>query len=141
MKMNTLLVRMWALVSMIALASASAISAPNGVDVEQFKARLQNLSETAQAQVVALDDQVASALDENAKADLEQKIEALKRQTEIQRLQILLEWAQAAGDETRANEVQTALNMWLNPPQPQVMPQVDREIPAPAVTPSSNGTR
>ena len=139
--MNALAARMVLFsVAMMALVTF-AFAAPTSVDAEQFKARLQNLNATAQAQVAALDELAAAATDESAKADLEHQVMALKRQTEIQRLQILLEWAQAAGDEVRVAEVQTALNNWINPPQPQVMPQVERDIPAVKTTPSTDNSR
>ncbi len=128
------------LLSVLSLVSL-AFSAPALVNADEFKARIVNLNAAAQAQVAELDAQVQAATDDAARSNLEQQIQDAKFQTEAQRLQILLEWAQAEGNEARVAEVQTALDRWLNPPQPQTLPQVEKEIPAPSAAPSSNATR
>jgi hypothetical protein len=141
MKMNTLAVKMSLVMCATVVMAAVAFSAPTSVNADEYKARLQNLANTAQTQVLALEDKIAATTDETVKEDMEHQIMDLKRQSEIQRLQVLLEWAQASGDEARIADVQTALNNWLNPPQPRVMPQVDRDIPAPNSVPSTGNQR
>lgn len=140
MKMKTLMIGFGlTLLSVLGFVSL-AVSALDPASADEFKARIVNLNAAAQAQVAELDAQVQATTDDAARANLEEQLREAKFQAEAQRLQILLEWAQAEGDEARVAEVQTALDRWLNPPQPQQLPQVEREIPAPSTSSSTEAS-
>jgi hypothetical protein len=88
-----------------------------------YQAQLQSLDEETQAQIQALEQQIL-ATDGPEREGLELKIAEVKRQCEIQRLEILLEQAQTEGDEARVAEIRSALDHWLNPPEPQNLPEI-----------------
>lgn len=62
----------------------------------------------------------------------EKQIIHLKKQAEINRLEILLEWAEAEGNSNKAAEIRRSLEQWRNPvvrPKPSHVP---REAPNPS---------
>ena len=105
-----------------------AFSAPMAINSDEYKSRMQNLRQSTQEQVTALSQQIEGMTEQSKIADLEHQIETIKHDAETHRLEILLEWAQAAGDEARVTEVQTALESWINPPQPEAVPNLERTV-------------
>jgi len=97
---------------------------------QDFQTRINAVEAETQAQVEALAAQ-ANDPDPAVRQQVDKRIEGLKQQGEIRRLEILLEQAQAEGDNDKAAEVQQALDMWRNPPQTKSLPLVPRDA-APA---------
>ena len=103
------------------------MAAPESVNVEVFKTRLAELEKATQDQVAALTVQMEAAKEEGASEKLAKEAMEIKLQGEIQRLEIILEWAQAEGDEARIAEVQEALYNLVNPPPPVKLPEIQTE--------------
>ena len=130
-------VRMLAFVSAVVLLAslsfAEGAKAPVQVSRTDYQTQIQDVSASTQAHVQALEAQVASAPPEQREA-LQRQIADTKRQGEISRLEILLNWAREKGDAARVTEIEQALNNWQNPPQPQQLPQIEK----PASVPTEN---
>ncbi|HEY3296432.1 MAG TPA: hypothetical protein VGL38_13470 [bacterium] len=101
-----------------------------------YQAQIQDLSASTKAQIEALEAQIATATPQH-QDELQLQIAETKRQGEISRLEILLQWAQDKGDAARVAEIEQALNNWRNPPQPQALPQIEKHAPAQSTTTSS----
>jgi hypothetical protein len=123
MKKATVLCIALCLAAMISTAWAEKSDTKAKTD---YKAQLQNLEQQTQDAVKALDEQAASQDPESRQA-IQLQIQELKRQGEINRLSILLEWANTDGDQARALEIQQALNQWQNPPQTHQLPTITRD--------------
>jgi hypothetical protein len=114
------------------LCFGQTATAPTDPSRADYQARLDQAATTVHTQIATLETQLTAAKTAAAQDDLQRQIQDMKRQGEIQRLEILLEWAQAKGDAARATEIEQALNNWRNPPQPQVLPQLEKGAAAPA---------
>jgi hypothetical protein len=90
-----------------------------------YSAQLQAASSDVAARIQALEAQAASSQPAEQES-IQRQIAETKRQGEIQRLKILLEWAQSTGDQARTGEIEQALNNWRNPPQPTNLPQLPK---------------
>jgi hypothetical protein len=112
-----------------------------------FQAQLQTLANDEQTQIQALETQIAAAAPAE-QDNLQRQIAETKRQGEIHRLEILLNWANSEGDQARAAEVSQALENWRTPPQPQNLPQLpkgaerasnvkSRQVPGPVNNPDN----
>jgi len=123
-------------IALILSAVAFAQDAAPTAKATDDSAPLQALEQETQLQIQALETQLAAA-PQDAEA-VQKQIADLKFQYEIQRLNILLEQAQAQGDEPRAAEIRRALDNWLNPPAPPAAP-VNR--PAPGTPEVRSSTR
>jgi hypothetical protein len=108
-----------------------AAPAPSAGD---YSVQLQSLEQETQLQMHTLEAQRAEANPQEAEA-IEKHIADLKFQYEIRRLSILLEQAQAEGDESRAAEIRHALDNWLKPPSPEITAPVQRSAPGTPNTP------
>ena len=126
--MNTLIFRMLMAALCLATMLAYATAAPTTVNADEYKIRLDEVSSVSQAQVAELSEKVETAESGAQRDDFQRQIEDVKRQAEIQRLNILLEWAEAEGDVERIAEVRSSLDQLMNPPQPQVLPEVDKHV-------------
>lgn len=126
--MNTLIFRMLMAALCLATMLAYATAAPTTVNADEYKIRLDEVSSVSQAQVAELSEKVETAESGAQRDDFQRQIEDVKRQAEIQRLNILLEWAEAEGDVERIAEVRSALDQLMNPPQPQVLPEVEKHV-------------
>lgn len=102
-------------------------AAPASVNSEVYETRLAELEKATQDQVASLSEQMAATKDEASNEKLASQAMEIKLQGEIQRLEILLEWAQAEGDEARIGEVQEALDHLLNPPAPVNLPEIQTD--------------
>ncbi|MBU0509076.1 hypothetical protein KKH27_09610 [bacterium] len=91
-----------------------------------FQARIVEAEANTHLQIEALTAGMET-LDPAQREALDRQCVEIKRQGEIQRLEILLEWAQAEGDEVKVTEVRQALETWRNPPEGQVLPQIPRD--------------
>ena len=124
----SLRVMVFALTCMIVSAMSYGQVARQQVQAEKtdYQAQLQTAATDEQAQIQALEAQIASASPTDQE-NLERQIADTKRQGEIHRLEILLNWANSVGDVARAQEVSQALENWRNPPQPpQNLPQLPK---------------
>lgn len=112
------------LLLMLATVSfADQVTPDNAAWNDPLAEQMQTLQASVQAQIDALTVQMKD-LDPAQKADAEAQIVEIKRQGEVQRLTLLLESAQAAGDANRVAKIQNALNHWQNPPQTEILPQI-----------------
>ena len=122
------------------LCFGQASKAPSQTTRTDYQAQLQALSTTVEGQVSALEAEVAAAQPQD-REELQRQIVETKKQGEISRLEILLQWAQERGDAARVAEIQTALDNWRNPPQPQQLPQIEKNpSPQPAPQPVNNAS-
>ena len=115
----------------LALLFCAAVYAQEATAVAQsaeYSARLQSLEQESKIQMQALEEQRTLASPQDAEV-IEKRVADLKFQHEIRRLTILLEQAEAGGDEARAAEIQRALNNWLNPSAPEITAPVQRSAP------------
>lgn len=119
-----LLVCLALLFSAAGFAQEAAPAAP----ASDYSAQLQSLEQATQLQMRALEEQRAAAGVQDAEA-IQERVADLKFQYEIRRLTILLEQAEASGDEARAAEIRRALENWLNPPAPEITAPVQRSAP------------
>ena len=102
-----------------------------------FTDRFQLLEQETQAQISAIEQQMAEA-DAVARENLNRQIEQTKASYEIQRLEILLEQAEFQSDEIRAAEIRHALERRLNPETPAII-NTERSAPsAPGTMPESH---
>jgi hypothetical protein len=92
-----------------------------------YQARIQIAAQETQAQIATLETQVAGSKTIDREA-LEQRIVEVKKQGEITRLTILLEWAQSSGNSAKVEEIQRALDQWTNPPQPKDLPIIPKSL-------------
>jgi hypothetical protein len=115
----------------VALVLSTALfaqeAAPTVKATDDF-AQLQALEQETHFQIQALEEQLATATPQDAEA-IQQRVADLKFQYEIRRLTILLQQAEAQGNEVRAAEIRHALDNWLNPSQPQITAPVSRPAP------------
>jgi hypothetical protein len=135
-KLSTMLLFVLLLFVMTALSQDTKEQAQKAID---YKAQLQSLEQETQLQIKTLSEQLESA-ELKDRETLDKQIIDIKHNAEIQRLTILLDWAKAEGDQARIAEVQKALDNWVNPPQPQQLPTVDRSSDTPGVQTDSNQT-
>jgi hypothetical protein len=117
------MLRLILLSCLVLLFSAAAFA-----QVNDYTVQLQSLEQETQLQMRALEEQHAVADAQDAEA-IEARVADLKFQYEIRRLNILLQQAEAQGDEARAAEIRHALDNWLNPPAPQVTAPIQRSAP------------
>lgn len=110
---------------LVVFTSAGSIWAAPAPAQNPYMERIEDLRNLTQQTVSQLSQQAATVSGSELAA-IEASIADVKRQGEISRLRILLEWAQADGDVARAAEVQQVLDQRLNPAQPQQLPQVPR---------------
>jgi uncharacterized protein YecA (UPF0149 family) len=115
---------------MLALIVPSQAAQETAKTASDFQSHIQSLETETQMQIAALETQISKADGQN-REQTDRQIMEVKRQAEISRLNILLDWAHAEGDEARAAEIVQALSHWLNPPQTQQLPTVSRENVAP----------
>jgi len=113
-----------------AIAQTKAVEAPKNTVATDYHARLEASATQLQTRIGVLEAQLA---DPNTKdrESIERQIVEMKRQGEIDRLQILLDWARAQGDASRVEEIQQVLNQWQNPPQPQHLPEAVKGVGSP----------
>jgi hypothetical protein len=93
-----------------------------------YQARIEANEVNVQSQIRSLEEQLSTA-DTQERESIEQQVVELKRQGEIQRLQLLLSWAKADADADRIREIETALDHIQNPPAPAAQPQTDKTRP------------
>jgi hypothetical protein len=117
-----------ALLLAVSLVSFGQTAATPKLTRAEYQAQLLNVEQFNQRQVQALQTQVEAAQPQDREA-LQRQIQNMKREGEIQRLGILLKWAKDEGDAARVAEVEKALDLWVNPPQPRDLPAVTRTIP------------
>jgi hypothetical protein len=91
-----------------------------------YQAQLQQLSTTVQSHVQSLETQLTAATPAQ-RDELQRQIVQTKRQGEISRLEILLQWARERGDTAKITEIEDALENWRNPPQTQSLPQIEKK--------------
>jgi hypothetical protein len=113
-----------ALLSLSALSFGQAARQPQTSRAD-YSAQLQALAADVSAQIQALETQAAAATPAQQES-FQRQIGEVKRQGEIHRLEVLLEWAQTVGDQARVSEVEQALENWRNPPQPTNLPQIPK---------------
>jgi hypothetical protein len=119
------------LLSCLALLCATVVFAQEAVPAapaSDYPAQLQSLEQETQLQLHALEERRVTAGAQAAEA-IEVQVADVKFQYEIRRLTILLEQAEAQGDNAGAAEVRRALDNWLNPPIPEAAAPVDRSAP------------
>ncbi|RPH96420.1 hypothetical protein EHM69_01315 [candidate division KSB1 bacterium] len=116
------------------LAAPSPV--PSGVSALTYPERIHLLEEETQAQMTVLFQQVAA--DPAQRESIERQIIKLKNQAEIHRLEILLEWAEAEGNQNKAAEIRKALDQWRTPVVPPKQSPVPRDAPnATGIVPES----
>jgi hypothetical protein len=118
------------LLSVSAFAQTKAESATPS-NTTDYRARLEASSTQIQTGIQALETQLAAAAPEDRPA-FDRQIIAMKKQGEISRLQILLEWANAEGDAAKVSEVQTALTNLTTPVESKRLPELEKGPRAPA---------
>jgi biopolymer transport protein ExbD len=96
-------------------ATKAQVTAPQA----SYDVQLQELATNVQTQIQAIEAQIAAAQPQDREA-LQRQIADVKKQGEINRLEIMLQAARDKGDAARVTEIQQALENWRNPPQPQV---------------------
>lgn len=106
-------------VSAMAQTKSGPANPATGTD---YRTRLETNSAETQAEISALETELASAESRDHES-LERQLIELKRQGEIRRLTILLEWANAEGDASRAAELQMALANWTTPAAAKPLPE------------------
>jgi hypothetical protein len=116
-------------------AAVFAQEAAPAAPASDYSVQLQSLEQETQLQMRALEEQRATVGAQDAEA-MELRVADLKFQYEIRRLTILLQQAEADGDEARAAEIRRALDNWLNPPAPEITAPAQRSAPGmPSATP------
>lgn len=90
-----------------------------------YDARLEASATQIQTGIQALETQLSAASPEDRPA-LDRQIVALKKQGEIDRLHILLDWANAEGDAARASEIQAALSNWNMQAEHKRLPELSK---------------
>ncbi|MFZ5434679.1 MAG: hypothetical protein ACOZB3_13010 [Calditrichota bacterium] len=90
-----------------------------------YSIRIASVETETQARIEALASEIENT-DPATRDAVGRQIEQLKREGEIRRLEILLEWAQTDGDARRISEAEHALNQWRNPPQTQELPELPK---------------
>ena len=101
---------------------------PPGHGASSFQEQLVALKATTEQSLVDLALQSEAATEEQRNM-IAQQVSEVKRQSEIGRLEILREWAVADGDSAKLRDVDTALQYWLNPQQPETRPLIERKRP------------
>ena len=134
--MKKVISRLFVMVALV-LVATYAWAAPGAVNAQEYQSRLEALKSNTQSQVATLSEEAAATTDVAQQEKIAARIIELKRQSEIERLQILLEWAEADADEARIIEIQEALTQLVNPPQPQALPQIERDADGKATSPAS----
>ena len=89
----------------------------------EFETRIEANKLETQSKIAVLEAGL-DALGADDQTDLQRQITELKRQSEIARLNILLDWATMEEDQERIAEVEGALQNWLNPPQSVTPPSL-----------------
>ena len=95
-----------------------ATKAPTSSYGVDHQAQLQKLFNSTQAQIQALEMQIASA-SPRARDSLEVRVAEVKTQSEIRRLEILPQVAREKSDDAKIAELERAIDYWRNPPQPR----------------------
>lgn len=90
---------------------------------------LQDIKDIGRETVAALVAQLPGQATEQGRADLQRQIEAAKTSNRIERLNKIIEFAVANGDEAKAAEARRILDITLNGPQPVAQ---NPQRPAPA---------
>ncbi len=116
----------WVLVAVFAIASGSFADQTKQVKASDFTARMEVLKNETREQISTLEEQMAS-LTATEQESVQAQIMDLKRNAEISRLEILLEWARAENNDEKILEVEQALNNWLNPQVQKNLPEISRD--------------
>lgn len=102
---------------------AAAAAPLSKSDREQFELRLSLLKQQTVEQVKKLSATVETLTADKQEA-VQLQISELKQAAEVERLQILLEWAQTEGDQARIAEIEQALTQLLTPESTAVRPEL-----------------
>ncbi len=120
-KAMTLVVLALLALTCVAFADAQKVNNAN-----LYQSQVDQLKLDTRSEIDALNQQLEGVSAEEQE-QIHAQIQALKLQSEISRLEILLEWARSENDEARIVEVETALQNFLNPPVKHNLPDVPRD--------------
>lgn len=105
-----------------------------------FEARIQAVKQSAVEQIKVLTADIEKLATKEQTA-LQLQVMEIKKTVEVERLQILLEWAQVEADQEKISEIESALAQLLYPTPEQTLPEIsgDKEL-APNQVPATETT-
>jgi hypothetical protein len=126
------------IISSVLLASVAGAAPVSNAERLAFEARIQAVKQSANEQIKSLVARTETVSPEKQEA-LQSQVQEIKKATEIERLQILLEWAQIEADQEKIAEIEGVLTQLLYPTAEQKLPEIPAEkILAPGDAPVSS---